>query len=86
MGASLLGAVGLRELITSSAEEYAALTIELASRPERLAQLREHLRLNRLTAPLFDIDSYTRHLEAAYTEMYERYHAWLPPDDIHIEA
>ena len=84
VGASLLGAVGLPELITSTAEEYEALAVELATHPERLAQLRERLRLNRLTAPLFDIDSYTRHLEAAYTEMHERHHAGLPPDDIYI--
>jgi predicted O-linked N-acetylglucosamine transferase (SPINDLY family) len=84
VGASLLGAVGLPELITSSAEEYEALAVELASHPERLAALRDRLRLNRPTAPLFDIDSYTRHLEAAYTEMYERHHSGLPPDDIHI--
>ena len=84
VGASLLGAVGLPELITGSAEEYEALAIELASRPGRLAQLRERLRLGRQAAPLFDIDSYTRHLEAAFTEMYERYHERLPPDDIHV--
>ncbi|MHB8814746.1 MAG: tetratricopeptide repeat protein [Steroidobacteraceae bacterium] len=84
VGASLLGAAGLPELVTTSAEEYEALAIELASRPERLAELRERLRRNRMTAPLFDIDAYTRHLEAAYTQVYERYYAQLPPDDIHI--
>ena len=84
VGASLLGAVGLPELITSSAEEYEALAVELANSPGRLGQLRERLRQSRQTAPLFDIDSYTRHLEAAYTEAYERYHERLPPDDIHI--
>jgi predicted O-linked N-acetylglucosamine transferase (SPINDLY family) len=84
VGASLLGAVGLPELITRTVEEYEALAIELASSPGRLVSLREQLRLSRLTAPLFDIDSYTRHLEAAYTEMYDRYHERLPPDDIYI--
>lgn len=84
VGASLLGAVGLPELITSGTEEYEALAIDLASRPERLARLREHLRLSRPGAPLFDIDSYTRHLEAAYTRMYELYHEGMPPGDIQL--
>lgn len=84
VGASLLGAVGLPELIARSAGEYEALAIELARRPERLAGLRERLRANRLTAPLFDIDAYTGHLESAYVEMYDRHHSGLPPADIHI--
>ena len=84
VGASLVRAVGMPELITSSLEDYEALAIELARNPGRLAALREQLRQNRSTAALFDSDAYTRHLEAAYTEMYERYHERLPPDDIHI--
>jgi predicted O-linked N-acetylglucosamine transferase (SPINDLY family) len=84
VGASLLGAVGLPELITSSVDEYEALAVVLATDRERLGLLRERLRLNRLTAPLFDIDSYTRHLEAAYLKMYECHHAGRPPADIRI--
>jgi predicted O-linked N-acetylglucosamine transferase (SPINDLY family) len=38
----------------------------------------------RPTAPLFDCASYTRHLEFAYTAIYDRFHAGLPPDHIHI--
>ena len=84
VSASLLRAAGLPELVTGSAEEYESLAVALATRPERLAPLRERLRDNRLTAPLFDIDSYTRHLEAAYTEMYERHHAGQPAHDIRL--
>jgi protein O-GlcNAc transferase len=86
MGASLLRAVGLPELITASEPEYEALAIDLASNPERLRQIRERLERNRLTTPLFDTAAFTRHLETAYTTMIARYHAGLPPDHIHITA
>jgi len=42
------------------------------------------LQQNRLTAPLFDTDLYTRNLEAAYSAMYERYQSGLQPDHIDL--
>jgi protein O-GlcNAc transferase len=39
---------------------------------------------NRLMTPLFDTGLYTKHLEAAYTAMHERYQAGLEPDHIII--
>jgi hypothetical protein len=35
---------------------------------------------------LFDTKALTRHLEAAYTKMYERQVANLPPEDIYVDA
>jgi predicted O-linked N-acetylglucosamine transferase (SPINDLY family) len=69
---SLLTAVGLPELITASLEDYEALALALARDPARLAALRQRLAANRLTSPLFDIARFSRNLEAAYTQMYER--------------
>jgi protein O-GlcNAc transferase len=51
---SLLRAIGLGELVTTSLEEYEALALRLAQEPERLAGLRARLAQNRLTHPLFD--------------------------------
>ena len=84
VAASLLNAIGLPELITNSREEYETLAIELALNKEKLKNIRERLHKNRLTAPLFDTPLYTRHLEAAYEAMYQRYRAGLPPDHIEI--
>jgi protein O-GlcNAc transferase len=39
-----------------------------------------------LTTSLFDTELYTRHLEAAYEAIWERYHLELPPDHIYIQA
>jgi len=79
-----LNAIGLTELITSTPQAYEALAIELASNPEKLAAIKRKLATNRLSTPLFDTQLYTRHIEAAYTAMYERYQADLPPDHIYI--
>ena len=49
---------------------------------KNLAAIKHKLAENRLTTPLFDTKLFTKHIEAAYTMMYERYHAGLPPDHI----
>lgn len=84
VAASLLSAVGLPELITATQEQYEALAIALATDPSRLAELRDRLSRNRLTAPLFDTALFTRHIEDAYTQMYERYLRDLSPAEIYV--
>ena len=70
---SVINAIGLNELITESEEEYEALALELATHPERLAQIKANLEANRLTQPLFDTEQYTQHLETGYQMAYDRY-------------
>ncbi|HLY16362.1 MAG TPA: tetratricopeptide repeat protein [Bryobacteraceae bacterium] len=67
---SLLHAVGLPELVTHSLSDYATLAAQLAHEPARLAAIRERLQTNRLSAPLFDCRRCTRHLEAAFAQMW----------------
>ncbi len=85
VAASLLNAIRLPELITSTQEEYEALAIELATNPEKLGQICSKLEQNRFTTPLFDTQLFTHHIEEAYREMYERYQADLPPDHLVVE-
>lgn len=84
VAASLLSAVGLPELITCSQEEYKVLAIDLATDPQKLAELKRRLADNRLNTPLFNTPLFTKHLEATYIKMYERYQNDLPPDHISI--
>jgi protein O-GlcNAc transferase len=86
VAASLLHAIGLPELVTTTRERYEALAVELATDPARLGQIKLKLERNRLTMPLFDTELFARHLEDAYTQMYERYQAGLAPDHIHVSA
>ncbi len=85
VAASLLKAIHLPELIASTPEAYEAVAIELASSPDRLAEIKRKLAENRLTTPLFDTRLFTNHIEAAYTKMYERYQADLAPEHIYVQ-
>jgi len=79
VAASLLTAIGLPELITSTSKAYENLAIELAKSPEKLAALKRKLAENRLTTPLFNTQSFTRDIESAYAAIYDRYQKGLSP-------
>ena len=81
---SMLSAMHLPELITTTLEDYERVTIELAMNPEKLARIKQKLDDNRLTTPLFDTMLFTKHIEKAYTAMYERHLAGLVPDHLII--
>jgi predicted O-linked N-acetylglucosamine transferase (SPINDLY family) len=85
VGASLLNAIGLPELVTYSYEEYANAAIALAKNPTKLAAIRAKLSQNRLDTPLFDTKLFARHIESAYKAAYDRYHAGLLPDHINVD-
>jgi protein O-GlcNAc transferase len=79
VGASLLQAAGLPELITEDLEAYEALAYDLATDPGRLAGLKAKLLAQRASAPLFDADLFCRHIEQAYVTAWERSQAGLAP-------
>lgn len=84
VAASLLSAVGLPELITETEAEYEAKILELATRPQRLQEIRERLWRNRSTQPLFDTKRYTRNFEAGLQRAYDLYFEGKDPADITI--
>lgn len=84
VGASLLAAVGLPELVTRSVPAYERLALELASSPIRLAELRERLQRQRATWPLFDSEHFARRIESAFDAMWARHVQGLAPDHIRI--
>jgi len=84
VAASLLYAIDLPELVTSSQAEYESLAIELAKNPLKLESIKKRLALNRLTTPLFDTPLFTINLEAAYIEMWQRNQADLQITPISI--
>jgi predicted O-linked N-acetylglucosamine transferase (SPINDLY family) len=79
VGASLLTAMGLPELIAESLDDYEALALNLARDSDRLGALRAKLMAARSTAPLFDTDRYVRHIESAFVTMIERQRRGQPP-------
>jgi protein O-GlcNAc transferase len=70
---SLLRAVGLDELVTTSLEDYEALALKLARESSFLQAIKAKLVHNRDSYPLFDTTRFARHIEAAYVTMRERY-------------
>ena len=86
VGASLLQAIGLPEMIVETEEEYEKIAIELATDPAKLEAIKDKLARNRLTMPLFNTALFTRRVEGAYEAIYRRYQEGLAPDDVQLEA
>ena len=84
VGASLLRAVGLPEMVTDSLPQYEALAISLAQDPQRLATVRAKLIRNRDSTPLFDTAGLTRDLEAAFETIWHRQQTGLMPAAIAV--
>ena len=66
---SLLRAVGLAELTTTSLDDYYSLALRLAQDAASLGELRSRLAVNRDTSPLFDAGRFAWNLEEAYLTM-----------------
>jgi predicted O-linked N-acetylglucosamine transferase (SPINDLY family) len=86
VAASLLQAVGLPELVTSSLGEYEQLARALAHDPQRLGfgLIKTKLEKRRDTSALFDTAGYTRDLETAFVTMWERQQRGEPPDSFAV--
>jgi protein O-GlcNAc transferase len=86
VGASLLKAAGMPELVTTSLEDYEALALKLATDGERLSAIRRKLAENRSTCALFDNDRFRRSIEAAYATMWDTYRRGERPQSFRVEA
>jgi predicted O-linked N-acetylglucosamine transferase (SPINDLY family) len=76
---SMLHAIGLDDLVCADLDEYERRAIELGKDPTALCEIRQRLRANRETTPLFDIQSFVRNLESAYATMWDRHCRGEPP-------
>jgi predicted O-linked N-acetylglucosamine transferase (SPINDLY family) len=72
VAASLLNAIGMPELITTSHQEYEALAITLGNDPQRIQVIKQKLEHNKLTTPLFDSSLFTKNIENLYEQMWKR--------------
>jgi predicted O-linked N-acetylglucosamine transferase (SPINDLY family) len=84
MAASLLRAIGLDELVTHTLDAYQEKALHLAHQPLEVERLKQKLAANRHTYPLFDTARCTRHIEAAYVQMWQRFDTGLPPDHLRL--
>jgi predicted O-linked N-acetylglucosamine transferase (SPINDLY family) len=72
-GASLLGVVGLDDLVAGTPEEYLSKAHALASDRARLSALRGGMRDRMSASPLMDVARFTRDLEGAYRTMWRNW-------------
>ena len=86
MGASLLHAIRLPELITTNLDAYEETAIGLARDHQKLAMIKRKLADHRLTTPLFDTKLFVKGIEKAYVTMYERHRAGLTTDHIYVSG
>ena len=86
VGASLLTAFGLPELIAETPEHYQEIALQLARDETALLSLRSRLALFRPNAPLFDTKRYARNLECGFDMIHDRYRAGLGAAHISVPA
>ena len=84
MAASLLNALGLPDLITTSPKAYESLAIKLATNKDQLEGIRNRLVGNLPSSPLYNTKLFAYNIELAYQEMYKRNQEELAPDCIYI--
>lgn len=70
VSASLLNAVGLRELLAQDEDEFVRIAVQLASDRPRLASLRDGMRARLMASPLLDSRGMARNLEQAWRGMW----------------
>ena len=79
VGASLLHACGLPELVADDPQAYLDSALALSAAPHLLHALRQRLADTRLQVPLFDTERFARHLESAYDLAWSRFRQGLEP-------
>ena len=73
LGASILGQIGLGELVAHSPQSYVETATALARDVDRLRSLRSTMRHRLATSPLMDHPGFTRELETAYRAVWRRW-------------
>ncbi len=84
VAASLLKAIDVPELITSSQEEYEQLAIELASDSKKLRTIKNKIIQGIKSSSLFNTEEFAKNIEAGYLKAYEAYQNGKDLSDIAI--
>jgi protein O-GlcNAc transferase len=85
VGASVLSAAELPELIAPHIASYEEYAVSLAQHPERLAVIRARIEERRRIMPLFDTPRWVRNLEKTYAAMWWTYLGGQSPREIAVE-
>ncbi len=84
VGASLLTAAGLPELVARDARDYINIAVRLGNDRAQCAALKQRLSANRSQTLFFDASRIVAGLEAVYLEMWRLHASGTPPQPIEI--
>ena len=73
MSESLLGSVGLSEMVADNLVQYEKMAVVLATTPVKLKRVRQKLQKHRIDAPLFNTCAFVTNIEKAFDLMWERF-------------
>jgi protein O-GlcNAc transferase len=82
--ASILTHVGLSDLVTETPEEYLNLAVTLGMNRTLTVMIREKLKKNRATAPLFDSKRFVKNFEKGLMTMWETFMKGKGPEQIRV--
>jgi predicted O-linked N-acetylglucosamine transferase (SPINDLY family) len=71
-GASILGAIGLPELVAESDDQYLEIAASLATDRRRLRELQRGLRERMGASPIMDAAAFIRDLEGTYRDVWRQ--------------
>jgi predicted O-linked N-acetylglucosamine transferase (SPINDLY family) len=69
MAGSLLTAVGLPDLVTTTIEEYEQRAVQIGNQPARAASYKRYLAEHGRASPLFDIPTVVRDIEREFERL-----------------
>jgi protein O-GlcNAc transferase len=84
VGASILKAAGLQELVCEDLMSYENLAVELAVNADRYIAIRSSLEEGRESLPLFDTERWVSNLERGFDAMWRRHETGSGPDHIKV--
>jgi predicted O-linked N-acetylglucosamine transferase (SPINDLY family) len=84
MSASQLIAAGLPDLVFSSIGAYEQAAIDLALDESKLRSVKQRIKQNMTSHPLFDCQSFVRRLETGFEIIWQRFMDGLVPDHVDI--
>lgn len=84
MASSMVSAIGFPELIADTEAAYEEIALDLASNRSKLTELRENLKICRISSPLFDTETFCRKLELGYQMAYDRHYNGERPAPIWV--
>ena len=79
VGHSLLGNLGLEELIARTPDDYVSRAVSLARDPQRVREFRDLLRDRLQNSVICDADGFARRIEQAYRQMWIKWCASQTP-------